>query len=137
MKVIVRIQAIGSEFLCVSRQLASACKRVPVREVFCRTVSGLALCVGLVAHGALADTSCASFDNEISVNTVQASAGFFANLRNAEHSIRFRTDQLLAEARSIAQDVSTKEPHCKSTCSAPAVAVIFHSKPRVSYCTGF
>jgi hypothetical protein len=80
-------------------------------------------------HRVWADGSCTPLGREIPLQASLASAGFFANLRNADHSIRARTDQMLQDARSAAQTMSTQEASCMRSCKAPKVAVLFHSTP--------
>lgn len=80
-------------------------------------------------HRVLADVPCTPLGREIALETSLASAGFFANLRNADHSIRSRTDQMLKDARSAAQTMSAQEARCKRSCEAPVVAVLFNSTP--------
>lgn len=81
------------------------------------------------ARVALADLPCTPLGQEISLKTSVASAGFFANLRNARHSVRFRTDQMLEDARAAAQTASVREAQCKRSCSKPVITVIFRSTP--------
>lgn len=70
--------------------------------------------------------------SEFPVRTTLASAGFFANLRNAEHSINSRMGALLAQARAQAAQVASQPSPCKRNCQIPVVAVVFTSAPRIA-----
>jgi hypothetical protein len=75
---------------------------------------------------------CALPASELPVRTTLASAGFFANLRNAEHSINSRMDALLAQARAQAAQVASQPSPCKQSCQTPVVAVVFTSAPQIA-----
>ena len=83
----------------------------------------------LACTSAVAEDACTPLGKEVSLQTTLASAGFFANLRNARHSVRFLTDQLLEDARAAAQTASVQEGQCKRSCLKPVVTVIFRSVP--------
>ncbi len=70
-------------------------------------------------------------DADIPVGSAVASAGFFANLRNADHSLKYVTDQLLTKARVVAEAVTLAGRGCKDTCIAPVAAIVFTSTPNL------
>lgn len=69
---------------------------------------------------------------EIPVRVTLASAGFFANLTNAEHSINVQMNSLLNEAHATAELISAGQPPCLRTCTQPVIAVVFESTPHVA-----
>jgi hypothetical protein len=91
------------------------------------------LCVAVLSTApvASADPSCTPLNTNISVGSALASAGFFANMRGSADSIKARMDALLAEARSAASSLASKERGCARSCETPRVAVVFTSKPRL------
>jgi hypothetical protein len=72
---------------------------------------------------------CSVTGGERLVGSSLASAGFFANLRNAKHSINYVTDKLLMDARIVAQAVSHEGRGCKDSCNNPVAAIVFTSTP--------
>jgi hypothetical protein len=100
-----------------------------------RSTSAFLLCLVaalLLAKNAIAaQPPCSVARRDLPVGSALASAGFFANLRNARHSINYTTDELLTKARRIAQ-VATPEPRgCKDPCTTPVVAIVFTSTPNL------
>lgn len=88
-------------------------------------IISLAVGIGSV-HG---DELCTPLNKEVGVRSTLASAGFFVNLRSADHSIKARMDSLMSEARSTARDLVSRERMCASRCVNARVAVVFHSTP--------
>ena len=72
---------------------------------------------------------CSPEKRDILVRTTLASAGFFANLRGAAHSINSRMDMLLTEARGTARELMAREQGCRHSCGNPILAVVFNSIP--------
>jgi hypothetical protein len=90
-------------------------------------------CAALTAsQEAAAVPPCTLPTQEIPVRTTLASAGFFANLRGAEHSINSRMDVLLGEAKAAAHKTAEYPLPCPKACAKPVVAVIFTSSPNLS-----
>lgn len=82
-------------------------------------------------YEAAAVPHCALPSHEIPIRTTLASAGFFANLRNAEHSINSRMDTLLSEAQAAAHKTAETRLPCPTACTKPAIAVVFTSTPNL------
>jgi hypothetical protein len=108
--------------------------RVPQRgdvkgiQAVVQTLLVLLLTAG-IAEIAGANPHCTPLGREIPLQSMVASAGFFANLRNADHSVRARTDKLLKDARAAAKELELKESRCVRSCARPVVAVLFNSTP--------
>lgn len=98
-----------------------------IRAVF-QTLLVLLFAVGS-ADIAEANPQCTPLGREIPLQSTLASAGFFANLRNSEHSVRARTDQLLKDAQAAAKELGLKESGCVRPCIHSVVAVLFQSTP--------
>lgn len=101
--------------------------------VLCLALAVLGVC-SIVTRTISADmptlgAPCSPLNSTIPLQTSLASAGFFANLRNADHSVRARTDQMLKDARTAAQALSERERGCRRPCGTPVVAVVFNSTP--------
>ena len=105
----------------------------PVRTYLYRWAIA-ALCMLCVApNQPLAAAPCQLPARDILVRETRASAGFFANLRNADHSINAQMDTLLGEARAAADTVSLLSSSCRTSCHAPTVvAVVFTSSPNMA-----
>jgi hypothetical protein len=78
---------------------------------------------------ALAQSTCTPLNNDIPVGSGLASAGFFANLRNADNSINFLMDELISKSEVQAQRISSEQRTCPRSCSQPVVAIVFTSTP--------
>lgn len=87
----------------------------------------------LLASNAFAKSPpCAVVTNaDIPVGSAVASAGFFANLRNANHSLKYVTDQLLTKARVVAEAATLEGRGCKDGCTTPVAAIVFTSTPNL------
>jgi hypothetical protein len=82
---------------------------------------------------ATAQSPCKPPQQDISIRTTLASAGFFDNLRNSDDSIRFQMDQLLSQSETRASELGQQGPPCASSaCGSPVVAVVFSSTPNMS-----
>ena len=79
-----------------------------------------------------AQPRCLSVNGDIPVRSTLASAGFFANLRRTDTSLRVRMDQLLNEASAVAKQVTVSESGCLSSCKRRVAAVVFKSLPNVA-----
>jgi hypothetical protein len=75
------------------------------------------------------DSPCMPPNTELHVRSTLASAGFFANLRNASHSVSFQVDKLLSEARQARSDLMTREHACKHSCKDAVAAAVLRSTP--------
>jgi hypothetical protein len=106
-------------------RIHEARRRVRVLQVLFVTVCGF-----VVSSAGWAQTPCTPSGREIPLQNTLASAGFFANLRNASYSVRAQTDRLLKDARAEAQVLKTNEGGCKRACPNPVVAVLFSSTPQ-------
>ena len=91
----------------------------------------LAYAVFASSYEVTAAPPCSIPSHEIPVRTTLASAGFFANLRNSEHSINARMDALLSEAKAAAYKTSESLLPCPKACTKPVVAVVFTSSPNL------
>lgn len=80
----------------------------------------------------VAQARCTPLNADIPFRSTLASAGFFANLRNADHSVRFLMDQLLTQSESKASEVAQQEHACTRPCSNSALAVVFSSTPNIT-----
>lgn len=69
---------------------------------------------------------------ELPVRATLASAGFFANLRKADHSINVQMDSLLNEAKAASIQVANGPKPCLEGCKGPVIAVLFESSPHTS-----
>ncbi len=90
----------------------------------------VSLCSLVASSLSWAQTPCTPLGREIPLQSTLASAGFFANLRNASHSVRAQTDRLLKDAQAEAQVLRANEGGCKRACPNPVVAVLFSSTPQ-------
>lgn len=79
-----------------------------------------------------ATPKCAPLNKEVSVRAVVASAGFFANLRNADYSVGYVTDALLRESEVAAARLSAVESDCRPNCPNAVVAIVFSSVPNIT-----
>ncbi len=87
----------------------------------------------LVANSATwAAPKCAPLNKEVPVRSVVASAGFFANLRNADYSVQYVTDALLRESDVAAARLTAAESSCRHKCHQAVVATIFSSVPNIT-----
>ena len=87
----------------------------------------------LVANSATwAAPKCAPLNKEVPVRSVVASAGFFANLRNADYSVQYVTDALLRESEVAAARLIAAESSCQHECPQPVVAIVFSSVPNIT-----
>ena len=116
------------------RRLSCLHQAVVMRRT--RAISLIIFCVTapipsiLSVHTANAGTPpCSIQTHETHVRSTLASAGFFSNLRNAEHSINSQMDVLLEEARIRADQQSAPPTPCDTSCQFPKVAVVFRSEP--------
>lgn len=81
---------------------------------------------------AAAPSNCSPLNTDIPVRSTLASAGFFANLRNASNSISFLMDQLITESEVKAKTLASSESGCSRPCSNPLTAVVFTSTPHMT-----
>lgn len=81
---------------------------------------------------ALATPACTPINQDLPVRATLASAGFFANLRNADHSVRSRMDQLLRESEDAAGRLMEVEARCSHPCPQAVAAVVFQSAPNMT-----
>jgi hypothetical protein len=77
-------------------------------------------------------SNCTPLNQEIPIRSTLASAGFFANFRNADHSINFLMDELLVQAHSEADKRIKLESSCDHSCASPVLATVFDSVPNVT-----
>ena len=77
----------------------------------------------------MGQSKCAPLNVDIPIRSTLASAGFFANIRNSDDSIRFRMDQLLTQAKAAAHERYIQETGCRRDCTNAVVAVVFSSSP--------
>lgn len=85
------------------------------------------------ARVAVATPPCSPLlSEELPVRATLASAGFFANLRKADHSINVQMDSLLHEAKAAATRITTGPKPCMRACKEPIIAVLFESSPHTS-----
>ena len=80
----------------------------------------------------LSQNNCTPLNHEIPIRSTLASAGFFANLRNADHSINFLMDELLVLAYSAAEKRINLESSCDRSCAQPVLATVFDSVPNLT-----
>ena len=84
----------------------------------------------LAVHAtALAMPACTPIGQDLPVQATLASAGFFANLTNADHSVRSRMGQLLRQSEASAERLMEHEAGCPRPCSQAIVAIVFQSAP--------
>jgi hypothetical protein len=95
------------------------------------TFSSFALIFLMIAPS-VAQVPCTPLNTDIPVRATLASAGFFANLRNAKNSINYQMDELLKQAWQEASTVSTEKQGCAQSCQKPVIALIFNSAPNVT-----
>lgn len=95
------------------------------------TLCGSGMFTSLAIQSASANTPCTPHVQDTPIRSTLGSAGFFSNLRNAEHSINFQMDLLLDEAMERATQVSRNHPPCVKDCHVPRVAVVFKSSPNI------
>jgi len=76
-----------------------------------------------------AQSICTPINSDIPVGTALASAGFFANLRNADNSINYLMDELISKSEAQARLVSDEQRSCARSCNSPVVAIVFTSTP--------
>lgn len=87
----------------------------------------------LVAYTTVSATpACTPINQDLQVRATLASAGFFANLRNADHSVRSRMEQLLRESEESAARLTEVEALCSRSCPQAVVAVVFQSTPHMT-----
>jgi hypothetical protein len=77
----------------------------------------------------VADTPCTPLNRPTLVRSTLASAGFFANLRNAPHSVSFQINQILSEARQARSELLARELMCRHSCKDAVPAMILRSTP--------
>ena len=75
---------------------------------------------------------CTPLNKEVPVRSVVASAGFFANLRNADYSVGYATDTLLKESEVAVARLSAAENGCGHKCPHAVVAIVFSSVPNIT-----
>jgi len=98
-----------------------------------RNITGAVLCALTWAAGALAQSPCIPQQQDISIRTTLASAGFFDNLRNSDDSIRHQMDQLLSQSETRARELGQQKSPCvSSSCGSAVVAVVFSSAPNLT-----
>lgn len=68
---------------------------------------------------------------DLPVGSGLGSAGFFANLRNAKHSLNYVTGELLTKAHELAATVTVAGRGCKDSCATPVAAIVFTSTPNL------
>ena len=85
-----------------------------------------------VAATLSAEPRCTPSRTDVVVREALASAGFFANLTNADHSVRHLMDVLLRESESAAQRLQVTEANCSHGCLNPVVAIVFSSQPHMT-----
>ena len=90
------------------------------------------VCALACVADALAQTPCTPLQEDISIRSTLASAGFFDNVRNSDDSIRYQMDQLLSQSESKASEMAGQRSPCGSSCSSPLVAVVFSSRPNMT-----
>ena len=97
------------------------------------TIAGAVVCALGWITGALAQAPCTPPQQDISIRTTLASAGFFDNLRNSDDSIRYQMDQLLSQSEARARELGQQKSPCVSpSCGSPVVAVVFSSAPNIT-----
>lgn len=95
-----------------------------------RVALGLSIVASLsFSSTVMGQSKCSPLNVDIPIRTTLASAGFFANIRNSDDSIRFRMDELLTQAKAAAHERYTTENNCRRDCTNAVVAVIFSSSP--------
>lgn len=95
-----------------------------------RNAVGIALALTISLSAPVEGQSkCSPLNVDIPIRSTLASAGFFANIRNSDDSIRFRMDELLAQAKAAAKERYAQESTCRRDCTNAVVAVIFSSSP--------
>ena len=85
-----------------------------------------------MSAAAWARPACTPLNQDVPVRSTLASAGFFANLRNAEHSVRYVMDELLQESEVSAKRLKVAENDCARACADSTVAVVFSSAPHMT-----
>lgn len=97
------------------------------------TLAGAVVCALTWITGVLAQSPCTPPQQDISIRTTLASAGFFDNLRNSDDSIRYQMDQLLSQSEVRARELGQQKSPCRSaSCGSPVVAVVFTSAPNLT-----
>lgn len=76
-----------------------------------------------------AEKKCTPLHKEIPLRSTLASAGFFANFRNAENSVSYQMEEMLSQGYNRARQTAAREHHCQHPCSDAVVAVVFKSIP--------
>jgi hypothetical protein len=76
--------------------------------------------------------TCTPLNRDVPIRSTLASAGFFTNLRNASHSVRYLMDQLLRESEVSATRLAATENGCTHACPQATVAVVFSSAPHAT-----
>lgn len=97
-----------------------------------KRISAALFLILAASASAVADPKCASLSQDVSVRSTLASAGFFTNLRNADHSLRHRTDVLLRESENAAAQLFAREMGCQRACAHAVVAVVFSTTPNMA-----
>lgn len=88
------------------------------------------MCALVSISQAIAQSPCTPHQQDISIRSTLASAGFFDNLRNSDDSIRYQMDQLLSQSETRARELGQQKSPCRSSsCGSPIVAVVFSSTP--------
>jgi hypothetical protein len=98
------------------------------------SLATLSCCLSLAVPNDMAvagPSGCTATAHERPVGSALASAGFFANLRNAKHSLNYLTDSLLDDARRVAHEITHQEQGCNTACPSPVIAIVFRSTPRL------
>lgn len=97
------------------------------------SVAGAFVCALICISCAIAQSPCAPPQQDISIRSTLASAGFFDNLRNSDDSIRHQMDQLLSVSETKAHELGQQKSPCRSSsCGSPVVAVVFASTPNMT-----
>lgn len=76
-----------------------------------------------------AERRCTPLEKAIPLRSTLASAGFFANFRNAENSVSYLMEQMLSEGYTRARQMVARERQCERSCADAVVAVFFKSIP--------
>jgi hypothetical protein len=97
------------------------------------SVAGAFVCALICISCAIAQSPCSPPQQDISIRSTLASAGFFDNLRNSDDSIRHQMDQLLSVSETKARELGQQKSPCRSSsCESPVVAVVFASTPNMA-----
>jgi hypothetical protein len=91
----------------------------------------LVLAFSLYPRKVLCEPECTPLNQDIPIRSTLASAGFFANLRNASYSINFLMDDLLVQAHLAAEKHTSQRRDCHQSCQQPVLATVFDSVPNL------